>query len=94
MRWLLAVFVAFALLTGCKSRCRQLSEKLCDCALNSNERTSCLQRAGNNESLNPPTEADEAVCERLYEGCDCRLIDTPMGKMRCGLARELADAGT
>lgn len=95
MRWMLALAVAAALLTGCKSRCRQLSEKLCDCTLNSNEKTACLQRAGTNESYNPPSEEDEAVCQALYEQCDCRLIDTPQGKIRCGLARPVVgiDAG-
>jgi len=96
MRWMFAAVVALSLLTGCKSKCRQLSEKLCDCTLNSNDKTACLQRAGNNETNSPPSAEDDAVCEALLPDCDCRLIDTPAGKIRCGLARPLegADAGS
>jgi hypothetical protein len=84
--------VAFALLaalalTGCKTKCRQLSEKLCDCAINTTERDNCLRRASNAESISPPTETDEAYCEGLLTQCDCRLIDTAQGKVNCGLAR-------
>lgn len=95
MRWLLALVVAASLFTGCKSKCRQLSEKLCDCSLNSNDKTACLQRAASNESVNTVTDEDEATCQRLYDQCDCRLIDTPVGKIRCGLARPIdgIDAG-
>jgi hypothetical protein len=95
MRWFVALVVAASLLTGCKSRCRQLSEKLCDCALNSNERTLCLQSAASKEALSAPSEGDEAVCQALFEQCDCRLVDTPVGKIRCGLARPVdgVDAG-
>lgn len=95
MRWLLALVVAASLFTGCKSRCRQLSEKLCDCTLNSNEKTSCLQNAASKETVSPPTAEDDAVCDALYQQCDCRLIDTPVGKIRCGLARPIEgiDAG-
>ncbi|MBX7096462.1 MAG: hypothetical protein K1X89_02010 [Myxococcaceae bacterium] len=97
----LLVVAAFSLLalTGCKSPCRRLSEKLCDCSVNSLAKTDCLQRVGNAEAANPPTAADDATCTALYEGCDCRLIDTPEGKVRCGLARPAvlsaaADAGS
>ena len=87
MRSVLLVFAALLLVTsGCKSQCRLLSEKLCDCTSNSNEKTSCLQRAAQQETTFPPTADDEAVCDALAEGCDCRLIDTQAGKERCGLA--------
>lgn len=74
-------------LSGCKGPCRQLSEKLCDCAATSTERTSCLQRAASEESRIAVQPEDEARCEGLLESCDCRLVDTPEGKQRCGLAR-------
>lgn len=90
----LAVLLSVAVfLAGCKSTCRQLSEKMCDCSNNTSERTSCLQRVANVESLFPPTAADEATCEGLLEQCDCRLIDTPEGKERCGFARLAPDGG-
>ncbi len=93
-RLLVVVVAALALggLTGCKSKCRQLSEKLCDCALNSVDKDTCLRRASNNESNNPPTDDDEKTCDRLLKGCDCRLIDTTQGKIGCGLALPLTDA--
>ncbi len=81
------VLLTALLLAGCKGQCRQLSERLCDCALNSSEKTACLSRASNSEGVNPPTEADEANCKTMLNSCDCRLINTPDGKVRCGLAR-------
>ncbi len=92
MRLVVLVCVA-VLLAGCKSTCRQLSEKLCDCTTNTNERTGCLQRVASNETANPPTAEDEATCEALLDACDCRLIDTQAGKERCGIARAGPDAG-
>jgi uncharacterized protein YcfL len=95
MRKLLVIVVASFALAGCKSKCRQLSEKLCDCTVNSTDKTACLQVASTNETYNAPTDADNEVCAALYEQCNCRLIDTAIGKAKCGLARPLAgvDAG-
>lgn len=90
----LAVLLAAALaLAGCKSTCRQLSEKMCECTNNTSERTGCLQRVATIESQFPPTAEDEATCEALLDQCDCRLIDTPQGKERCGFARLAPDGG-
>jgi hypothetical protein len=74
-------------LAGCKGACRELSEKLCDCSLNSVERELCLQRAAEEERRVEPTEEDELVCEDLVERCDCNAIETPEGKAACGLSR-------
>lgn len=84
---LIAASLALSL-TGCKSACRQLSERLCECAINSTERTNCVTLAGNAEGNNPPTPADETFCKAHLNGCDCRLIDTLDGKVRCGLAKD------
>ncbi len=89
---LLAAF-AFAL-AGCKSNCRQLSERLCECTINSVERDSCLRTASAAEGSNPPDAEAEVLCAHLLKpldgglGCDCRLIDTKAGKVACGLARQ------
>ena len=83
----------FLLSTGCKSSCRQLSEKLCDCTTSTTEKTSCLQVAANKESTAiVVSQEDQDRCEALIDSCDCRLVDTPAGKARCGWA-EPSDAG-
>ncbi|WP_426757142.1 hypothetical protein [Myxococcus sp. Y35] len=74
-------------LAGCKGACRELSEKLCDCAINSVEKELCLRRASQEENRVEPTAEDEAVCEELVESCDCRAIETDEGKRACGLSR-------
>ena len=83
----LLMLAALPALTGCKGPCRQLSEKLCECSATSTEKTACLQRAASEESRIAVQPGDEVRCESLLESCDCRLIDTPEGKQRCGLAR-------
>jgi hypothetical protein len=90
------IFVATCVLSlslvGCKSSCRQLSEALCDCAANSNDKNNCLQLAASKEGLTTISAEDDARCAALLpsaknpEGCDCRLIDTAAGKKRCGLS--------
>ncbi|WP_223642311.1 hypothetical protein [Corallococcus sp. EGB] len=74
-------------LTACKTACRELSEKLCECALNSVEKQACQQRAAEEEGRVEPTAEDEMVCEAKLDGCDCRAIETEEGKKACGLAR-------
>ena len=83
------VLASLALFGSCKSSCRQLSEKLCECATNSNEKNNCLSLASSKEAANPPTDNNNAYCQTLLPQCDCRLIDTTPGKIRCGLAYPL-----
>ena len=83
---LLALASLLLVTSGCKSQCRLLSEKACDCTVNSNDRTGCLQRAATQEGAFPPDDKQEDLCEELIAQCDCRLVDTAAGKMRCGLA--------
>jgi hypothetical protein len=86
---LVAVLLPLALLglAGCKGNCRALSEKLCDCKLNSVDRTNCLQRAAQEEGRIGPTPEEEEVCGQLLETCECGTISTEQGKEACGLAR-------
>ncbi len=82
----LVVFFSLAF-AGCKTACRQLSEKMCDCMASSFDRNACLQRAATNDGTAMPGQADNERCAELIEVCDCRLIDTPEGKQKCGFAR-------
>ena len=93
MRLFLLLVVSLGL-AGCKSQCRQLSEKLCECALNTNDRSNCVSRAANSEGANPGTPTQEEYCRSKLQLCDCRLIETADGKVNCGLARDpKLDAG-
>ena len=89
MKQLLVVLILFVVagLSGCKSPCRQLSERQCDCQASSFDRNTCLQRAATQENNVAPTAGDNQRCAELVEQCDCRLIDTPEGKRKCGFAR-------
>jgi hypothetical protein len=71
---------------GCKSACRQLSEKLCDCIVTTIDRDACLTAAANQEGQYPPSEAQNEVCRTLLPGCSCYTVNTPEGKQACGLA--------
>lgn len=81
------LFFGASTLGACKGQCRQLSEKLCQCATNSIQRDNCLRQASTSESAYSPDAAEEARCAELLPGCDCNLIDTPQGKAACGLSR-------
>lgn len=83
----LLIAVSAGALVGCKGSCRQLAEKLCDCAVSTIEREACLTHAQSLESQNPPTDEDNRACAELVDQCDCHQIDTAEGKQRCGLAR-------
>ncbi|MGQ0505608.1 MAG: hypothetical protein ACT4TC_09835 [Myxococcaceae bacterium] len=83
---LLTLLVLAFTAAGCKSKCRQLSEKLCDCATNSIEKESCLRSASNDEGRVSVSDEANAQCAQLLPGCDCRAVNTPEGKVACGLA--------
>jgi hypothetical protein len=76
------------LLPSCKSPCRALSEKLCDCRATTVEREQCARMVSQEESsVDEVTAEDEARCQALLEDCDCRNLQTAEGKRACGLAR-------
>lgn len=95
MRALLSFVVLVASLGGCKSYCRQLSEKLCDCEVTSTARTNCLTSAASKEANASLTAEAEDRCEALLPGCDCAQRYGAEGKVACGLAWPVpeADAG-
>jgi hypothetical protein len=78
---------------ACKGDCRKLAEKLCQCSANTSEKNLCIQNASTEQGRVGTTDADEAVCASLYNGCDCHTINTPAGKVACGLARPGPDGG-
>jgi hypothetical protein len=82
------VLAAFALvLAGCTSPCVKLAQKLCECETTTEAQDNCKTTASEQESLVDVSSEDEDRCSDLIDGCDCHAIDTPQGKIACGLSR-------
>jgi hypothetical protein len=94
-RYFLWASVLGVLLFGaaCKGDCRKLSEKLCNCAANTADKNTCIQTAATEQGRVGTTPQDEQVCAALYDGCDCHTVNTPQGKVACGIARPPPDGG-
>lgn len=80
-------------LVGCKSPCRELSERFCDC-VDQYQRSACLTAVAERERSFEPTDDDLAVCEQKLATCkidadDRKTCDlnTDEDKAACGLAR-------
>jgi phage-related protein len=97
MRRLVALsLLSSALLTfaGCKTPCRELSERLCDC-VEPFDREECLRAAAVEESNVELTDEQYETCEQRLTTCNidpndrgtCQLLETDEGKRACGLAR-------
>ncbi|ATB31006.1 hypothetical protein [Melittangium boletus] len=88
------LFATLFVLAGCKSPCRELSERFCDC-VDQYQRTACLQDVADRERNIEPTDADLAACEAKLDTCTidpddrttCDILQTEPGKEACGLAR-------
>jgi hypothetical protein len=84
----LAAAVFSLVLAGCANPCLKLAEKLCECSATTTARDSCKSSASNEQSLVTITTDDEERCSALIDQCDCHSLDTPEGKLACGLARD------
>lgn len=93
-RLLLAAAVSLAALAGCKNPCLELAQKLCECESTATLRDSCSQRATDEANRNAVSPDQEANCRELMapsdggRPCDCHMLDSPEGKLACGLARD------
>ncbi|WP_257455102.1 hypothetical protein [Archangium lipolyticum] len=65
---LLLISSALLALAGCKSSCRELSERLCDCVEPVN-RTICLQAVADEQTRVEETEEQLAACEEKLTTC-------------------------
>jgi hypothetical protein len=90
-------------LAGCKSPCRELSERRCDC-VEAYQRETCVRAVVIAEGNVEPTEEQFEACEQKLDTCVapgkreqdeererkrfCEFLETEQGKQACGLARE------
>jgi hypothetical protein len=85
-------------LAACKSPCLELAERVCECRETRLERESCRRNAAANESRLEPDAAAQDSCEALLDSCPvaddenrtqvCEELETPDGKIACGLTAE------
>ena len=90
-------------LAACKSPCRELSERVCECRESRFERELCRQNASTNEGRLEPGPDAEAVCEQRLAECPdpaegnrtelCEELEkSPERKAACGLTSPPAAA--
>jgi hypothetical protein len=83
---ILTVLLSLLLASACATPCEELAERRCACEPTVSERNACENRAEQQRSRHPPSDADEERCERLLRTCDCARLRTAQGKRDCGLA--------
>ena len=87
MKPILLLSAALACASACTDPCLELAQKICDCQPTSALRDSCRQSASTEKGRINITSQDDQACSALVDGCDCHLLDTPEGKVKCGQAR-------
>ena len=81
-------------LAGCKSPCRELSERFCDC-LDPYQRTDCITAVAARQRNIEPSDEELQACEERLSTCTikandrttCDILQTDEGKQACGLSR-------
>ena len=99
----LALLLPLSLLTlaACKSPCRELAERVCECRDSRFEREQCRQNAAANEGRLEPTAESEQLCEQRLDECPdpaegnrtevCEELEKSRErKIACGLSTETA----
>ena len=87
---------ALAAIVGCGSPCQDLADRICDCQPAGTLRDSCKSSVKNQigSGAQRPTDADQVFCQQklqtckdpLEDGAACTRLQSPQGKVDCGLA--------
>ncbi len=83
----LVPLLALAVLSACNDNCRNLANTLCNCAVNTNDKNTCLTGVANRASNISVSSEQDTYCGELLPLCDCHTVNTVQGKYACGLAR-------
>ncbi|TMA27934.1 MAG: hypothetical protein E6J78_08175 [Deltaproteobacteria bacterium] len=85
---LFACVLSVSLAAGCGDACRTLASQICQCLPDDGSRAACNQRAKESEANFSVRPADEKFCQQQLDShaCDCNQLNTPEGKVGCGLA--------
>ena len=83
-----ACVLSLSLTAGCGDACRSLAAQICVCLPDDGSRAGCNQRAKEAEATFKLRPEDEKFCQQQIDShaCDCNKLNTPEGKVGCGLA--------
>lgn len=91
---LLAALAALAL-AGCGSPCEDLGDRLCRCAPAGTTRDTCERQVKDELDRLSPSDAQQDFCGGRLALCEapsgadfCEWLETPCGRVSCGLAVE------
>jgi hypothetical protein len=92
---LLVSVLSLPLVAGCKTPCLDLANEICSCQPDTTSQSNCQTNAQNAQATFTVRGEDDAYCQqKLDEGvCDCNRLNTPEGRVNCGLAYPTVDAG-
>lgn len=91
---LLACVLTLTLAAGCGDACLNLASRICGCLPDDGNRGACNARAKAQEANFPLRKQDQAFCQKQLDtgACDCTKLNTPEGKVGCGLSPSPAGA--
>jgi len=79
---------------GCGNACLKLADQICSCQPDDPSRANCSQKARDQEGIFNVRPQDEQLCQELLDSnsCDCKKLDTPEGRVACGVSFSVAPA--
>ncbi len=78
--------LTLSLAAGCGNPCRDLASKICSCLPDDGTRAACNTRARQQESIYTVGKEDQQLCQQKLDSCDCTMLNTPEGRVNCGIA--------
>ena len=85
---LAASMLTVLLANGCGNACFKLADQICSCQVNDTLKANCQQRARDQEAIFNVQSQDQQYCQSILDSgkCDCKKLDTPEGRVNCGMA--------
>ena len=85
---ILACMLSLLCTAGCGDACLSLASQVCSCLPDDGTRAACNRRAQDSEASFPIRPEDAKYCQQRLDSnaCDCNKLQTPAGKMACGLS--------
>jgi len=85
---LAASLLTLGLAAGCRDACLALAQQVCSCQPDQSSVDACNTRAQESKAIFPERSMDQNYCQGQLDAhaCDCMKLDTPEGRVACGVA--------